>query len=99
MRSVVCQILSKQYHFRLPKIFDILFGEYLELRKSTWASQCTYNMLLKFHNPKFEVLTLKYSRDIDYFCSEFVKIYSKTAQSCMASLLATVYMMEGRTKN
>ena len=34
--------IIEKYHFGVPNIFGILFGKYFELRKSTWASQCSY---------------------------------------------------------
>ena len=74
-------------HFGVTKIFGILFGKYFELRKSTWASKCTYIRVSDFQIWRFNSeVHLRYY----YFCPKFVKNCSKTSQICMASLL-TIY--------
>ena len=56
----LCAIRFVRYHqkvyFRSAKIFGILFGKYFELRKSNWASQCTYisfrSQIWRFSTPE-----------------------------------------------
>ena len=69
----------------MSKIFGILFEKYFELRKSTWASQCTCirvsdSQIWRFNSK----VLLRYC----HFCPRFVKNGSKTAWTCAASLLA-----------